>query len=72
MSMTLRPGTFFNVTPRPPIRLADPGRICMDVTPPASAVTKPGILWPDAVFGPDLGRNGRGHFVAVRMRFRAR
>ena len=30
-------GTFFSVTPRPPTRLAEPGRICSAVTPPASA-----------------------------------
>ena len=30
------------VTPRPPIRLALPGRICRLVTPPASAAWKPG------------------------------
>ena len=40
--MTLRPGTFFNVTLRPPNRLAEPGKICSVVTPPASAVTNPG------------------------------
>jgi len=33
---------FFTVTPRPPIRLALPGRICREVTPPASAAWKPG------------------------------
>src|SRR5690606_14132948 len=37
MSCTVRPGTFFTVTPRPPNRFADPGRICIVVTPPASA-----------------------------------
>ena len=37
MSMTLRAGTFFSVTPRPPTRLADPGRICSVVMPPMSA-----------------------------------
>ena len=35
-------GTFFRVTPRPPTRLAEPGSTCMLVTPPASAVAKPG------------------------------
>src|SRR5690606_32056375 len=34
--------TFFSVTPRPPTRLAEPGRICSEVTPPASAAPKPG------------------------------
>src|SRR5210317_309067 len=42
ISMTLRPGRFLRVTPRPPIRLADPGSTCIAVTPPASAVVKPG------------------------------
>src|SRR5205085_12557523 len=32
----VRDGTFFTVTPRPPNRLAEPGRICIVVTPPAS------------------------------------
>src|SRR4249919_321454 len=35
-------GTFFSVTPRPPMRLAEPGRICRLVMPPARAVSKPG------------------------------
>src|SRR5690554_5308389 len=34
--------TFLSVTPRPPTRLAEPGRICRAVTPPASAAPKPG------------------------------
>ena len=33
----VREGTFLMVTPRPPKRLPEPGRICMVVTPPASA-----------------------------------
>src|SRR5512139_738755 len=35
-------GTLRSVTPRPPIRLAEPGSTCSVVTPPASAVAKPG------------------------------
>ena len=35
-------GTFFSVTPRPPIRLAEPGSTCSEVMPPASAAAKPG------------------------------
>src|SRR5690606_6575550 len=34
--------TFLSVTPRPPTRLAEPGRLCSAVTPPASAAPKPG------------------------------
>src|SRR5690606_11246211 len=34
--------TLRSVTPRPPTRLAEPGRICSVVTPPASAAWKPG------------------------------
>src|SRR5258708_19528218 len=30
------------MTERPPMRFADPGRICIDVMPPARAVRKPG------------------------------
>ena len=37
MPSAVRDGTFFTVTPRPPNRLPDPGRICIVVTPPASA-----------------------------------
>src|SRR3954447_7794229 len=36
MPSAVRDGTFLTVTPRPPNRFADPGRICMVVTPPAS------------------------------------
>jgi hypothetical protein len=40
---TVREGTFLSVTERPPIRLAEPGRISSVVTPPlASARLKPG------------------------------
>src|SRR5688572_33471473 len=40
---TVREATFLSVTERPPIRLAEPGRICSEVTPPlASARVKPG------------------------------
>src|SRR5215213_9127031 len=39
---TVRLGTFLTVTLRPPNRLAEPGRICMLVTPPSSARVKPG------------------------------
>ena len=35
-------GTFLSVTPRPPIRFAEPGRICSEVTPPWIADSKPG------------------------------
>src|SRR5690606_1052183 len=42
MPWTVRPGTFLTVTLRPPNRLAEPGRICSEVMPPASAVTNPG------------------------------
>src|SRR5690606_30382610 len=42
IACTLVPGTFLSVTPRPPNRLAEPGRICSEVTPPASAAAKPG------------------------------
>ncbi|MNE14179.1 hypothetical protein D3C80_1070440 [compost metagenome] len=35
-------GTLRTVTPRPPNRLAEPGRIWSVVTPPARAVLKPG------------------------------
>ena len=35
-------GTFLTTVPRPPIRLAEPGRINIEVTPPSSAVSKPG------------------------------
>ncbi|MNS84168.1 hypothetical protein D3C72_1179820 [compost metagenome] len=35
-------GTLRMVTPRPPNRLAEPGRIWSVVTPPARAVLKPG------------------------------
>ena len=39
----VRAGTFLSVTERPPIRLAEPGRIWSAVTPPfASARLKPG------------------------------
>src|SRR5689334_7613509 len=34
---TVADGTFFSTTLRPPIRFAEPGRICMVVTPAASA-----------------------------------
>ena len=33
--------TFLRMTLRPPTRLAEPGRICMLVTPPAKALAKP-------------------------------
>ena len=42
MPCTVRLGTFFSTTPRPPNRLALPGRICSEVMPPASAREKPG------------------------------
>ena len=42
ISITDCPGIFFKVTPRPPIKFAEPGKICKDVIPPARAVTKPG------------------------------
>ena len=38
----VRAGTFLRVTPRPPIRLPDPGKIWTVVTPPIRAVLKPG------------------------------
>src|SRR5690242_13998033 len=39
----VRAGTFFTTTERPPNKFADPGRICMVVTPPLiSARLKPG------------------------------
>src|SRR6202000_2492476 len=34
--------TFSSTTERPPMRLAEPGRICSEVIPPARAVRKPG------------------------------
>ncbi len=43
MPCTVRAGTFLSVTVRPPIRLAEPGKIISEVTPPlASARVKPG------------------------------
>ncbi len=43
MPCTVRAETFFSVTDRPPVRFAEPGRICRLVTPPlASARVKPG------------------------------
>src|SRR5690606_17187288 len=42
MSWTVVAATFLSVTPRPPTRLAEPGRICSEVMPPASAAPKPG------------------------------
>ena len=42
MSCTVRPGTVFSVMPRPPTRLALPGRTWSVVTPAASARVKPG------------------------------
>ncbi len=42
MSCAVRPSTFLTVTPRPPNRLALPGRMWNVVTPPASARVKPG------------------------------
>jgi hypothetical protein len=35
ISCTVVAGTTFSVTPRPPIRFADPGSTCRVVTPPA-------------------------------------
>ena len=37
MPSAVRDGTFFSVTPRPPKRFPDPGRISIVVTPPARA-----------------------------------
>ena len=34
--------------------------------------TETGILRPDRMFGPDMGRDRRGHFIAVRMRIPSR
>src|SRR3954454_11632236 len=42
MPCVVTDGTFFKTTERPPIRFADPGRICIAVTPPAKARVKPG------------------------------
>jgi hypothetical protein len=43
MPWTVRAGTFFKVTERPPNRLADPGKTWSAVTPPfISARLKPG------------------------------
>ena len=42
MPWTVREGTLRRVTPRPPIRLPDPGRTWTVVTPPILAVLKPG------------------------------
>ena len=43
MPCTVRAYTFFTVTERPPNRLAEPGRIWSEVTPPfANAREKPG------------------------------
>src|SRR5215469_6887305 len=42
MPSTVTLGTFLSTTERPPNRLAEPGRICSVVMPPASAVRKPG------------------------------
>ena len=43
MPCTVREDTFLSVTERPPVRLAEPGRIWSAVTPPlASARVKPG------------------------------
>ena len=57
--------TFLTTTERPPIRLPEPGRICSVVTPPSSAVSKSRILRPDRMFGPDVGGDRAGHFIAV-------
>ena len=47
---TVRAGTFFKVTERPPNRFAEPGRICSAVTPPlASAREKYSAEHPDVV-----------------------
>src|SRR5262245_4057480 len=42
IACTVRAGTFFSVTLRPPMRLAEPGSIWSGVMPPASAVANPG------------------------------
>ena len=42
MARLPRAGTLRITTPRPPIRLAEPGRICSVVMPPAMARWKPG------------------------------
>ena len=61
MPCTVRDCTFFSVTPRPPNRLALPGRMCSVVTPPASASPNCGSCGHTecsthtfAVFGPDI------------------
>ena len=42
MSCTVRAGTVFSTTARPPNKFPEPGRICMVVTPPAAARLKAG------------------------------
>ena len=43
------------VTPRPPIRLPEPGSTCIAVTPPANAVAKPGSCGQSACSAQTLG-----------------
>ena len=42
MPCTVIDGTFLSVTPRPPIRFPEPGRISRVVTPPANAFSNCG------------------------------
>src|SRR3546814_12195546 len=51
-------GTFFRVTPRPPIRLAEPGSTCRLVIPPASALANPGSCGHTACSAPTCAVTG--------------
>ena len=61
-------GTLRSVTPRPPIRLAEPGSTCSVVTPPASAVAKPGSCGQTECSAHTAGRDGARRLVAVVRR----
>ena len=64
----VRAGTFFTVTPRPPIRFPDPGRICIAVMPPASASSNWGSCGQIEWSAHTSAVIGIGHLIAILQR----